>query len=352
VTASTHPRLALWDRVEELIDRAPSWRALRAHRLHLIAARVRGTRGEPVPADVLAERRHAAIVSMAARAVLERARRAYGGGLLVMKGPEVAALYPDPSDRPFHDLDLLAENADAAQASLVKAGFIELADRTRYLGAQHLAPLLCPKFPLVVELHSRPNNPPWLPRVSAASVLSHAIVSSTGVDGLLAPDPAAHALLLAAHGWAHDPLGCIRDLVDVAATMHGADRSRTAALARDWGWDRMWNVVVAVTDHVLADDPSPWATRLWARHLLTARDRRVLENQLARIAAPICSLPARRAPAGVAGAVCRIVTRADDERWAQKLRRSRLSVRHALMEKSEHEQHLMRSEDALRSTVN
>lgn len=351
MTTVAYRQFGLWDRVEELVDRAPSWRALRVHGLHLIAARTRGARGDLVPADILAERRHTAIVSMAARAVLARVRDAYGGELLLMKGPEVAAKYPDPSDRPFHDLDLLADDADAAQASLMDAGFVELADRTRYAGAQHLAPLLWPKFPLVIELHRRPNSPPWLPRASAATVFSHATASSSGVDGLLAPDPAAHALLLAAHGWAHDPLGCVRDLVDIAATMHGADRSRMAALARDWGWDRMWRVVVAVIDHVVADDVSPWATRLWARHLPSARDRTVLENQLARLAAPVSSLPARRAPVGVVGALYRIVTPADDERWAQKLRRSRLSVRHALMEKSKHEQRLKRSQNALRSPV-
>ena len=45
-----------------------------------------------------------------------------------MKGPEVAAHYPVPSDRPFGDLDLLVEDPEAAQRALIAAGFVEFGE--------------------------------------------------------------------------------------------------------------------------------------------------------------------------------------------------------------------------------
>ncbi len=39
------------------------------------------------------------MISMAAPLLLRRARAAYDGELMLMKGPEVAARYPHPSDR-------------------------------------------------------------------------------------------------------------------------------------------------------------------------------------------------------------------------------------------------------------
>jgi hypothetical protein len=38
----------------------------------------------------------------------------------------VAAHYPVPPDRPFRDLDLIVDDARAAQAAFVAAGFLEL----------------------------------------------------------------------------------------------------------------------------------------------------------------------------------------------------------------------------------
>ena len=69
------------------------------------------------------------------------------------------------------------------------------------------------------------------------SYLSLAVPSATGINGLLAPSPAAHALLLAAHAWAHHPLGRIGDLIDVAAVLPADERPAAAALAQRWEWE-------------------------------------------------------------------------------------------------------------------
>jgi hypothetical protein len=283
------------------------------------------------------------MMATVAPVLLERARAAYEGQLMLMKGPEVAAWYRDPSDRGFRDLDLLADDAPAAQRALIKAGFVEFeefGDPARYSDAQHLCPLILPGLPLVIELHRHPNQPWWLPRLSAGEVLQHGVPSATGVDGLLGPEPAVHALLLVAHGWAHHPLARLRDLLDVAAVLASGGRHSAEELAREWGWDGMWRVALAVTDAVLGDDDRPAALNVWARHLSSVRDRTVLENHIARVAAPAQALPVKSVPAAMAGVLWGVANRGPEERWADKLRRSRLAICHALMATSRHDQTL------------
>lgn len=314
----TDQDVGLWDRVEELVDRAPTSEALRLHRLHLIATRIRSRRGESIPSGIADEWRGRTLIALTARPVLERVRDAYDGRLLLMKGPETSSRYPDPTDRPFRDVDILVDAPHSAQRSLINAGCLEFGGRAPH----HLPALYWPDVTLLIELHSRPKSPAWLPEVSADMIFGHATASRTAIDGLLAPDPAAHALLLAAHGWAHDPLRRLRDVIDIAAILQDADRSRTSAYARERGWDRLWNVTAAVTDAVTTDGALPRWLSLWTRHLLSARDRTLLEHQLAQLVAPACSVPARQAPRLLARHVRDIVAPRADEPWAHKVRRS------------------------------
>ena len=48
--------------------------------------------------------------------------------LILMKGPEAAARYPDPALRPFCDLDFLVDDPAAAHRALMAAGFVEVGD--------------------------------------------------------------------------------------------------------------------------------------------------------------------------------------------------------------------------------
>jgi hypothetical protein len=324
----------LWDRVDELVDTAPGLGALRVHRLHLYAARLWRVRGLTVPPTLEEQLRLAEVTALAAPVLLERARAAYPGRLMLMKGPEAAARYPSPADRFYRDLDVLTDDAPAAQRALIAAGFVEL---QAPVAPQHLAPLMWPDIPLAIELHRHPNTPPWLPAVTAEQVLAHTVPSATGVDGLLAPAPAAHALLLAAHSWAHLPLERLADLIDVAAALEETDRSAVAGLADRWGWQSVWRVTDRVIDAVLRDGPPPpaWMS-MWARHLMSARDRTVLEHHVARLAAP-AGAPPSRAPAAILSAVRRTTRPRGDEPWSEKLRRSRLALSHAFMEKTGHE---------------
>ena len=105
------------------------------------------------------------------------------------------------------------------------------------------------------------------------SYLSLAVPSATGIDGLLAPSPAAHALLLAAHAWAHHPLGRVGDLIDVAAILprderpRGLRRSRSDGAGSGCGGPRCRPLT-----RILGGAPEPLALRTWARHLGTVSE--------------------------------------------------------------------------------
>lgn len=333
-------QLQLGNRLEALVDRAPTLSALRAHGLHLAAARIWRTRGTPVPADLDREARRAAVVAMATPVLLERVRHAYDGRLLLMKGPEAAAWYREPSDRFFRDLDLLADDPSAAQRALVAAGFMELGNPSRYETAQHLRPLIWPGVPLVLEIHRYPNCPAWLPCPDSHAILEQSVPSATGIAGLLAPHPSVHALLLTGHGWAHQPLGRLIDLLDVASVIAGGDRSYAEEVAQGWGWKGAWRTTISFADAILSETEPPAHLGVWGGHLRVARERTVLENHLARLAAPVCALPITRVPRAMASVVRSTATRSGDETWALKLQRSRLAAVHALMDKSSHERTL------------
>lgn len=339
--SSVGDHLWLDDVIRRLVETAPTINALRRHRLHLAAARIWRSQGREVPVGLVSDVRAAAVRAMFARHILRKARSAHGGALMLMKGPEIAAHYPVPLDRPFGDLDLLAEDPVAAQRALIAAGFLELGEPAAYMGLQHLPPLAWPGVPLVVEVHRHPSQPFWLPPVSPESMFRIAVSSATGVPGILAPERGAHAVLVAAHAWAHEPLGSLGQLLDAAALLASADdHQRARAFARAWGWQGMWNTTLAVIDAVVGGNRRSLALELWARHLLDVRERVVLENHISRLAAPVCSLPVGEVPRGIARALRYTASPEHDEDWMTQLRRSCLAIAHAFRAQSEHEQSL------------
>jgi hypothetical protein len=276
------------------------------------------------------------MTALAAVAVLRRVRGAYAGRLMLMKGPEVAASYPDPRTRPYSDIDLLADDPDDAQRALLAAGYVQHDERD-HSRAQHLDPLTDPELGLIVEIHRRPNCPPRLDAPTTDELLSLGVSSATGVDGLLAPAPAAHALLLAAHAWAHHPLGRVGDLIDVAAILPPGERRAATLLARQWGWERMWRTTLAAADALLSEAPEPVALRSWARHLPALGEVSVLDNHVIRIVAPAYALPLGQVPLALAGVLRRAVEPNPGERWTAKLGRTAMALRHAFTAKSQHD---------------
>jgi hypothetical protein len=331
----------MWDRVSELIEHAPSLAALREHKLHLLAAAQWRATGRPIPASVRDDERGMAMMATAAPLLLRRIRAAYPGRLVLMKGPEIAAAYPDPATRYYRDLDLLCDDPEAAQRALIAAGFVVL-DDSRH--SHHLAPLAYPGLPLVIEVHREVNRPWWLDGPPAGEIIEHAVPGATGIPGILAPPPAAHAVLLAGHAWSHQPLWRVGDLIDVAVMLSASEPGSAEGIARDWGWEKMWATTLAALVGLFASRRPSGASRLWARHLVSARQRTVFEQHLAPIGGAIASLPARRIPRAVASIVVEAAAPVPGEEWSVKLRRSRLAVSRAGMAASRHHEQLLAGE--------
>jgi hypothetical protein len=327
----------LWDGVRRLTLRAPTVGDIRAHRLDALAVAYWNEASRPVPAGLAEPVRHARELGLAAPLLLERVRAACRGPLLLMKGPEVAACYQQPRLRPFGDLDLLVPDAQAAQRDLVAAGFVPVGESRLYVGIHHLRPLRLAGFPLVAEVHSRPK---WVDGLAAPSVpelVEGAVPSATGVDGILAPRRSHHALVLAAHAWAHQPLGLLSQLVDVAAARQGVPVPELEAVAASWGVERLWDVTRRTVDALFLDGPTPWPLRVWARNLPRGRERTMLELHLERWLSAFSTAPAATAAVAAVGEVAADLRREPGETWGRKARRSALSVRDAFARQSAHD---------------
>lgn len=332
----------LWDGLARLADRAPRLSDLRSHRIELFAAQRWRDLGRPVPDELLHDLRRSALTALAAPAVLARIRAACDGPLILFKGPEVAARYPDPAMRWFGDLDLLSHSPHAVHRALVGAGFELVGDPELYVDIHHLRPLLSPELPLAVEIHSRPKWVESLQPPSVDELFEAAVPTAVGVDGVLAPSPYHHALLLAAHSWAHEPLRRLRDVVDIAAVADGLDRSELERIARAWGIQRLWRTTIAAADAALADGPQPWAVRLWARNLHAVRERTVLESHLARWLSGFWALPPQRALRMLPSVVAEEIRPEPGESWQTKLARVGQAIGNALTRRSEHDLELER----------
>lgn len=333
---------ALWASVDRLIDRAPRLSDLRSHRIELLALRRRRAFGLPVTEQLLEEERRAAISILTAPVVLERIRAALDGPIVLLKGPEVGARYPDLVLRPFADLDVLVPDAGRAQQRLLAAGLQPIGDPAVYVGIHHLRPLAHPGLPLPVEVHARPK---WIAQRRAPEteeILEQAVPCALGVDGVLAPSPLHHTLLLTAHSWAHEPLRRLRDLIDIGAMSRDVDRSRLDEQADSWNISKLWRTTSECLDALLRDSRTPWALRLWARNLPQVRERTVLENHLARWLSDFWALSRRESARALLRTLAREVMPEADETWEAKLTRTGRAFGNALRRRSEHEATLQR----------
>jgi hypothetical protein len=318
----------LWQSVGQIIDRAPSLEDLRAHRLHLLAARHWRMQGRVLPRELAEDEAQSSQRCAAARLILLAARAAYDGELLILKGLDAAAYYPSKHLRPFADIDLLADDADRAHRDLVAAGFLPLGYPDEYyVGLHHLSPLSLPAAPsILVEVHRRPNwylgaDPP-----ATAGLFSAAVPASLGVPGLVALPAEEHALVLAAHAWAELPFRRLLDLVDVTAVATGADPERLRALARSWGMERLWDAYAEAIAALFFGGPKPSSLQVWARNLESVRDRTVLETHIRRCVAPFWALPPGRAAAVAGLATLDVVRPAPADSWQSKMTRSRRAL--------------------------
>jgi putative nucleotidyltransferase-like protein len=335
----------IWQTVDRLVDRAPRVQDLRRHGLQLLAAQRWRALGRPVPDLLRHDEQLAAAVTLTVPLVLERVRAAWPGAIAVMKGPEVAALYPSPQLRPYSDLDLLVENAPEAQSALLAAGFRPVGDPRLYVDIHHLRPLVSPGLAVAVEVHDRPK---WIHGIEpppTSDLLAGAVPAESGTNGLLSLGAAEHSLLLAVHSWAHVPLARISHLLDVALMAHRVDPDELRALARQWGIERAWGATTAAVEGLLLGGSRSWPMRTWGRNLSRVDERTVLESHLEHWLAAFSALPPRLAIGASARAVAAEARPAPGERWRVKLRRVRHALRSPSVGLSEH-RHALAVRDA------
>lgn len=313
----------IWAALDALLARTDpegAWHhalgALEAQRLRRL--------GLPVPEPLEREERAAMLVAGMAPPVLERVRQACDGPLLLFKGPEVARLYP-PGGRPFSDLDLVTPRAEAAQRELLDAGFRE--DQLGVVATYHLQPVIWETFPLEVELHHQFKWPESLRRPPLAEIVEAAVPSLVGVEGVLAPRPAHHALILAAHSWEHRPLRLVRDLLDVALVSAQADEGEMKRTAAAWGLGPLWRTTRRAVAYLFEDGRRPVSLRTWARHLPAVRDRTVFESHLEHWMSPFWGRPFGRAVANTPAVLAREVRPLPGESWSDKLNRTLTAIR-------------------------
>jgi hypothetical protein len=324
----------LWGAVDRLLQGAEADGIL-VHRLGALAARRLRRLGRPVPPELNAADRAAATSAMLARPLLERIRSLCDGPLVLIKGPEVARLYPGGA-RNFSDVDLLVLDPRHVHDALKAKGFVEVDDPELFVDHHHLRPLLSPSFGLKVEIHSSLPWPDGIEPPALREIVEAAGPSKTGVEGISAPADRHHALILAAHAWVHDPLGTLRDVVDVAAVAAGIPEHELDRAARAWGIHRIWRTTSAVAGALLDGRPQPLPLRIWARHLEHVRERTVLENHLERWLHSFSERP----PAAALGATVSVLRQeflpTPGEPWRHKLIRVAHAFRHPRAPLSSH----------------
>jgi hypothetical protein len=330
----------LWRGVDRLIDRAPSLDALRAHRLHLLAARRWRAQGKDVPPELMFEELRVMQSLTAARKLLATVREVSDERILLLKGMAVASHYPDASLRPSTDVDILVEDPEGLQKALLAAGFEPAGPYgdDYYVGLQHLRPLrFRGDVDAFVEVHRRPNWVTWATPPSPHALLAAAADEVPGLPGILALPPEEHAVAIAAHAWGTIPLRRLIDLIDVAALSAGADATRTQALADAWGVGRLWRTTCAAAESVVYGKPATLPLRTWARDLAEVRDRTVFEGHLRRWVGQFWGLPPHRGLAASLQAILYDLTPAPSDSWSGKLVRMREGVLHPSRSTVDHE---------------
>lgn len=328
-----------WLTLVPLLERSPSLADLRAHRLELLYAALLRERGLPLPAELAESVRIARFATLSAHAVLGQIRRSCAGPLVLLKGPEAAEYYPAPGLRPFGDVDLLVADAYETQSTLLAAGFTPIGDALDWEALHHLHRLVSPDGLFAVEIHKRPKWVDGLDPPSVDDVLASSVPSATGVDGIRAPSPGMHAVLLAAHAWAERPLGCIGDLLDVHLLAE-RDRDEAERLASELDLERVWRTTTAASDALLRARRPAWPLRTWARHLEPVRGQTVIESHLERMLAPFAALPPAAATRDAGAALGRTLRPRPEEGWRAKLARAGRALRDAFLRRSEHERRL------------
>lgn len=336
------PADGLWDGVDRLLERLTPELATE-HGLGPLAARRLRLNGHDVPEHLLREERAGRTATLVAPALLKRAREAYDGPLLLVKGPELVARYPDGARR-FGDLDLVAGDAEEAQAALLAAGF-RLEDRPRWPPEgyddvrrphYHLHPLEWPGLGLRIEIHKHVKWPETLRPPRNEELFEAAVPSVVGIDGVLTPHPNHHAVVLLSHAWGEIPMRRLRQLVDVLAFVDDEDRDDLRRLAGRWGIERGWSSTLAVADWLLRRGREPRFVGIWAPYLRELREPNVLEMHVQDWLSPFWLTTPGPAARKSFSMVLRDLQPKPNQTWGGKVRQTMRALTHPRRSRTEH----------------
>ena len=336
--AANRQTVELWDAVGRVLDGSTAAGAS-MHGLGPLLARRLRHRGRPVPETLEAESRTSSLAMLVCRPLLQRVRESCDGPLVLMKGPEIAQLYPDAA-RPFGDLDLLVPDAPAAHRQLKAAGFVEVGEPELFWGIHHLHPLQWPLLPMRIELHTRPKWARGLDEPPSAQMIDEAVPCHLDVDGVSVLSPIHHALVVAMHHWAHVPLARCRDMVDVVALSGQSTEAELEQAAAAWGMRRLWLTSLHAAKATLGLESPTTPLRVWARHLPDVRERSVLEKHLQLWLSAYWSLSPAQAVRASGRALLKDLRPAFDEGWRDKGARFVKAVRRARVPLSVHDEQL------------
>jgi hypothetical protein len=175
------------------------------------------------------------------------------------------------------------EDARAARKGLVDEGFAEVY-QPNYTPDWHQLEqtFTLRNIEVEVDVHKAPHWPVGLrtPPTAAREILEASVPSALGVDGISVPAPHHNALILAAHGWSHEPLWTLQDLIDIAVFSAQADELDLERTAAAWEMGRLWRTTRQTIDALFYGGRTTFPLRTWARHLEQMRDRSRFERRV------------------------------------------------------------------------
>lgn len=194
---------------------------------------------------------------------------------VVLKGGArlIDGLWPEPSFRFMHDLDLLVPRASMAAciAELTHAGWSAIRGEEP---DEHHVMMAHPDAPARIELHHAPLSPPWGGLLPAARMLNRAAPRTIGHAMVALPSPEDQLVHLVAHGmlqhqFLRNGRFLLRDLIELrlltaraGGVVAASARARFAAAGQALAWDVA--VALAAHCHGAPRPRSPLAARLLA----------------------------------------------------------------------------------------
>jgi hypothetical protein len=219
-------------------------------------------------------RRANTLFQIQTRAALDELRGLIDGPLVLLKGLEIAQLYPESWQRDYIDIDLLVGDADLADSALRTAGYQPLFNLETLPDYHQTAPLARPGSPVTIELHRHPSWPRWN-TFPVDELIAQSRPSRTSADGIMRPRDDHHLLIIAWHYW-RDGAHRGRDLIDLHLLRQQVPDEITGATAEAWNVARLWKRTQSLLDAVAnRDQASPAEKRLLELEPVSHRERRL-----------------------------------------------------------------------------